>query len=133
MTNVELPVVFGWLEWALLILAIIGVIANTYGTREALLDRRAVIQSGANHGRQEAANRNLRRDVVLALVMAIFGTAGIVGILTPATPSQLSPVWQTWHWYVGALAIESMLIGLTIVGQWEYFNLRHRPADPAQA
>jgi len=123
MSNAEL---FGLVEYLWLTLSTFGLVINTYGVHQAWQDRQWVIASGINHGRKAAANRNLRRDIVLALVMVIFVSIGVVAVMTPATPSQMNPVWQTFQWYVGAIVIQCLLIGTTIAGQWEYFNLRHQ-------
>ena len=125
MSSIESAALFSMVEYLWLALSIVGMTLNGYGVCQAWQDRRWVIESGTNHGRKAAANRNLRRDVVLCLVMAIFASVGFVAVTTPPTPSQLNPVWQTWHWYIGALSVQVMLIGLTIAGQYEYFNLRH--------
>lgn len=121
----EPAALFGWLEWFLLTLASIGVVVNAYGIREAWYDRKAVIESGINHGRRAAANRNLRRDAVLLVNMLLTLWTNFAGVLAPPTPSQVAPSAQTFFLYGSEVIKIVMLTALSIWGQVEYFRIRN--------
>ena len=125
MITTEAAVLFSWLEWVMLTLALLGVGINAYGCREAWLDRRAVIESGINHGRRAAANRNLRRDTVLLAYMLLTLWTNLAGVLAPPTPSQVAPSLQTWFLYSSEIVKIVMLTVLSVVGQIEYFKIRN--------
>ena len=126
MITIEPAILFSGLEWVMLTLALVGVVVNVYGVREAILDRRAVILSGINHGRRAAANRNLRRDTVLLVYMLLTVWTNVTGVLAPPTPSQAMPSPQTWVLYGGEIAKIIMLMTLSVVGQYEYFLIRRK-------
>jgi hypothetical protein len=125
MITTEPAALFGGLEWFLLILSTIGVLVNGYGIREAWYDRKAVIESGINHGRRGAANRNLRCDAVLLVYMLLTLWTNFAGILAAPTPSQVAPSAQTWFLYGSEIIKIVMLTALSVAGQFDYFRIRH--------
>lgn len=116
---------FAAIEWAWLVMSLCSTIVNCYGVHQAQQDRQWVIESKTNHGRLAAADRNLRRDTVLAIVSLLFFLVGVSAILSPPTPSQSAPVTQTFIYYLSMIAIQALLTWYSVQAQMVYFWRRH--------
>lgn len=72
-----------------------GLIFSLYNIREALRDRRAIVESNIGNGRKKIAGHALRNEAARALIQVIFLVIGIL-TMTYADPATINPD-QPWN------------------------------------